>query len=208
MAPPRPAIPVLAKLDLVLETERLRLRPFSHADLDDLWPVVSDPEFPKHMSWRAHADRAETASFIDAANARVTEGTGVTWAIEHAGHAIGCIGLEGMVWGMRALRVDRAELGYWLAPAHWKRGLISEAADAAVRCGFHTIGLHKITVGCFVENLASRRVIEKLGFRPVGRLEDDVWRDGRWWSHLRYEMTAPEWPDVHTTMKVSRPRPT
>jgi RimJ/RimL family protein N-acetyltransferase len=49
-------------------------------------------------------------------------------------------------------------------------------------------------------------VIEKLGFRPVGRLEDDVWRDGRWWSVLRYELTASEWSDVSTTMRVSRPR--
>jgi ribosomal-protein-serine acetyltransferase len=75
-----------------------------------------------------------------------------------------------------------------------------------VRCGFELIGLHKVTVGCIAENAGSRRVIEKLGFRPVGRLEDDVWRDGCWWSVLRYELTASEWSDVSTTMRVSRPR--
>jgi RimJ/RimL family protein N-acetyltransferase len=48
-------------------------------------------------------------------------------------------------------------------------------------------------------------VIEKLGFRPVGRYEDHVWRDGRWWSVLRYELTASEWGDVSTTMRVHRP---
>ena len=61
-----------------------------------------------------------------------------------------------------------------------------------------------VTVGCFAENDASRRVIEKLGFRYVGRAEDDVWRDGQWRSHLRYELTAPEWPDVHTTTRIDR----
>ena len=47
-------------------------------------------------------------------------------------------------------------------------------------------------------------MIEKLGFRFIGRHEDDVWRDGQWHTHLRYELTAPEWPDVHTTMQIDR----
>ena len=43
-APPRARIPQLDQLDLVLVTERLRLRPFEDRDIDDLWPLVSDPE--------------------------------------------------------------------------------------------------------------------------------------------------------------------
>jgi len=136
------------------------------------------------------------------------KGEGITWAIEREGRVQGVIGLDGITWQLRAWRVDRAELGYWLAPALWRQGLMTEAAHAVVRWGFETLGLHKIKVGCVSENGASRRVIEKVGFRYVGRLEDDVWRDNRWWSHLRFELTAGEWPDVHTTMRVSRPRPT
>jgi len=74
------------------------------------------------------------------------------------------------------------------------------------RYGFETIGLHKIVVTCIAENVASRRVIEKAAFRWVGRAEDDVWRDGKWHAHLLYELTAPEWPDVHTTLRVPRPK--
>ena len=117
---------------------------------------------------------------------------------ERDGHAVGCIGLAAITWGMHAWRVDRAELGYWLAKAEWNRGLMSEAARAIVRFAFETLGLHKIGVGCFVENEASRRVIERVGFRYVGRLEDDVWRDGRWWSHLRFELTEQKWRDLQT----------
>lgn len=75
-----------------------------------------------------------------------------------------------------------------------------------VRCGFETLGLHKVNVRCIAENLGSRRVIEKLGFRRIGELEDDVWRDGRWWNVLTYELTQPEWTDMSTTMRVNRPR--
>lgn len=205
---PIPSIPTLADLPLVIATPRLRMRPIEQGDVEAIWPVVSDPAFPVHMSWSAHTDKAQTREYIAIASAALAKGDGITWAIEREGKMQGCIGLDGITWQHRAWRVDRAELGYWLAPELQRKGLMTEAAHAVVRWGFETLGLHKISVGCFAENAASRRVIEKVGFRYVGRLEDDVWRDGRWWSGLRFELTAGEWPDVHTTMRVSRPRPT
>jgi RimJ/RimL family protein N-acetyltransferase len=204
---PPPSIPQLAELDLVLETPRLRLRPFTEADVDDIWPVVSNPDFPKMMSWAAHTNRSETVGFVRAVTKGLEQNAGVVWAIEHEQRVIGSVGLDAMVFAMRALRIDRAELGFWLAPEHWNKGFMTEAADAVMRYAFHTIGLHKVTVGCISENVASRRVIEKLGFRYVGRLEDDVWRDGKWHSLLRYELTAAEWPDAQETMRnLRRPK--
>jgi ribosomal-protein-alanine N-acetyltransferase len=205
--PPRGGIPRLDELDLVLVTQRLRLRAFEDRDVEDLWPLVSDPELPRMMSWTAHTDRTQTAGFIGWTREALAKGSDATWAIELDGRAVGCISLDGIQFTLRALRVDRAELGYWIAPALWGQGLVTEAAQAVVRCGFETIGLHKLTVRCFAENAASRRVIEKLGFRLIGRLEDDIWRDGRWWSVLRYELISSEWSDVSTTMRVTRPHP-
>jgi ribosomal-protein-alanine N-acetyltransferase len=205
--PPRIPIPKLDELDLVMVTARLRLRPFEDRDVDDLWPLVSDPDLPRMMSWAAHTDRSQTHAFIQWTRDGLARGTGATWAIEVDGRAAGSIGLDGIQFAVAALRVDRAELGYWIAPALRGAGLATEAAQAVVRCGFETIGLHKIQVRCIEGNVGSRRVIEKLGFRLVGRLEDDVWRDGRWWTMLSYELTAPEWSDVSTTLRVKRPGP-
>jgi len=204
-APPRAVIPKLVELPLDLETNRLRLRLLAERDIDDLWPTVSDPEFPRFMSWSAHRDREETRAFVQGVSRAHAENTGVTWAIEHDGRAIGCIGLDGIVWQLRALRLDRAELGYWIQKASWGTGLVTEAAAAVLRCAFETIGLHKVTVGALEGNLASQRVINKLGFQLIGKQEEDIWRDGRWHTHLRYEMTARDYPDVHTTMRVRRP---
>jgi len=192
----------------VIETAHLRLRPFVESDVYAIWPIVSQPEFPKLMSWGAHTDRDETLGFVRGQLAAIASNTDLAWAIEHEGRAVGCVALVGIVWQVRARRLDHGELGYWLAPALWNKGLMTEAATAAVRYGFDTIGLHKITTRCLAENHGSRRVIEKVGFRFLGRAEDDVWRDDRWSTHLLYELTAPEWPDVHTTMRVNRPRPT
>jgi ribosomal-protein-alanine N-acetyltransferase len=201
---PRSPIPKLADLDVHLTTARCKLRPLRDDDVDDLWPTVSDPAFSKWMSWSAHVDRDETLEFIRAQRRGFANGTDLVWAIEHEGRAAGCIGFGGIRWEMRAWRVDRAELGYWLTPALTKQGLMTEAALAVLGFGFDTLGLHKITVGCIAENVASRRVIEKCGFRHVGRAEDDVWRDGQWWAHLRYEMTAPEFADTTSTRRFIR----
>jgi ribosomal-protein-alanine N-acetyltransferase len=205
--PPREKIPRLPELDLVLVTARLRLRPIQESDVDDLFPYVSDPEFPKMMSWHAHTERSQTLEYIRHVQAAFVNNAKVTWVIEYDGRVMGCVGLDDIEFQLRAWRVDRAELGYWIAPPLWSQGLMTEAAHAVTACGFEVIGLHKITVGCIVENVASRRVIEKLGYRPVGRWEDHVWRDGRWWSMVRYELTSSEWGDVSTTMRVHRPRP-
>jgi ribosomal-protein-alanine N-acetyltransferase len=204
-APPRALVPRLEHLDLVLVTARLRLRPFEDTDVDDLWPFVSDPELPRMMSWLAHTDRGQTLAFIAWTREAFARGSNVAWAIEVDGRAMGCIGLDGIQYAQRAWRVDHAELGYWIAPPLSGKGLMTEAAQAVVRCGFEALGLHKINVRCVVENTGSRRVIEKLGFRLIGQLEDDVWRDGRWWSVLSYELTASEWTDASTTMRVNRP---
>jgi RimJ/RimL family protein N-acetyltransferase len=203
--PPRTPIPRLDALDLVIATARLRLRPLEDRDVDDLWPLVSDPDLPRMMIWAAHTDRSQTLAFIQSTRDALAQGTGATWAIEVDGRVAGTIALGDIRFAHAALRVDRAELGYWIAPALRGAGLVTEAAHAVVRCGFETIGLHKIQVHCIEENAASRRVIERLGFRMAGRQEDDVWRDGRWWTTLSYELTAPEWSDVSTTMRVKRP---
>lgn len=205
--PPRARIPRLDQLDLVLVTARLRLRPLEDADVDDLWPNVSDPELSRMMTWAAHTDRSQTLGFIHAMRTALAEGTAATWAIEVDGRVAGVISLGHIQFAMAALRVDHGELGYWIAPALRGTGMTTEAGQAVVRFGFEDIGLHKIRVRCVEENIASRRVIEKLGFRLIGREEDDVWRDGRWWTMRSYELTTSEWTDVSTTLRVSRPRP-
>jgi ribosomal-protein-alanine N-acetyltransferase len=204
--PPRSSIPNIAKLPLVIETPRLVMRPWTVEDLEDIWPTVSDPAFPQFMSWHAHTTKDETREWLERISRVVTSNEEISWAIQHEGHVIGTIGLHDIVWQARAFRMDRGVLGYWLAAAHQRKGLMTEAVQAIVRFAFDTIGLHKIVVTCFAENVASRRVIEKAAFRWVGRAEDDVWRDGTWHAHLIYELTAPEWPDVHTTMRIQRPK--
>jgi ribosomal-protein-alanine N-acetyltransferase len=204
-APPIARIPKLSELPLVIETARLRLRPPTESDAEAIFAYASNPELPRYMSWAAHETVEETREWFRACVANIAAGTDLTWLIEHAGAPVGCIGLDSITWSLRALRQDRAELGYWLAPSLHGKGLMTEAAAAATGWAFERLGLHKVTVSCFEPNVASRRVIEKVGFRFYGRQEEDVWRDGTWYAHLRFELTAGEWADASRTLRFTRP---
>ncbi len=206
-----PPPPNMAELSRVIETARLRLRPIAKTDVDALWTHASNVDVAQNMSWEAHRDVGVTSAFIDRCLEAHAKGTSITWVIEHEGLASGCISLDRITWQFQAWRVDRAELGYWLGQPLWGQGLMTEAAGAAARWGFETLGLHKITIGCVEGNRASQRIIEKLGFRFLALFQDDFYRDGRWQPHRRYELTVTEWTnlfDISSTIRVSRPRPT
>lgn len=177
---------------MILRTQRLVLRPVAPGDEAALWPFVSQPDFPRFMNWNAHRDHEETATLVaELARARES-GTDFTFVIEHEGTLVGMIGLHGITRVHRAWRVDRAEMGFWIGPPHQNRGFVTEAARAVLRHGFEELALHKITIGCISDNASSRRVIEKLGFRPVGVQRHHMFRFGRWWDHLSYEMCVDE----------------
>ena len=205
-SPPPGPIPDLGALDLVIATPRLVLRPLESRHADELFPFASDPDVARMMSWNPHRDPDETREWVDGRIADRTKGVDLVWAIEQQGNAIGCVGLGNLKWTFRAWRIDRAELGYWLGEPFWGQGLMSETAHAVTAWAFDTLGLHKITIGCIDGNTASQRIIEKLGCRFLATFEDDVWLDGRWWNHRRYELLASEWNDSARTQRFSRPR--
>ena len=205
-APPRPGIPKVTDLPLVLETPRLVLRPLELGDADALFQYASDPEVSKMMSWDPHPDARETRAFLERMVAAREASTSTGWAITIDGKPAGVISLDGITWQFRAWRVDRAEMGYWLGRPFWGKGYMTEAATAAVRFAFETLGLHKVTIGCVDGNDASRAIIEKLGFRFLALYQDDFFRFGRWWDHRRYELTASEWGDSTRTLRFNRPR--
>lgn len=60
------------------------------------------------------------------------------------------------------------ELGYWIAKPHWNRGYATEAGEAVLRMARESLRLPRLGAGHFLDNPASGRVLEKLGFRPTG----------------------------------------
>lgn len=181
-----------SSLEFTLETARLHLRPIREADAKLMWPYVSNPELPKYMCWNAHQDISETKKFCRICEQKLQSGKGITWSIFYNDSFCGLIGLDGICHVEAAIRYDSAGLGYWLAPEYRKKGIMTEATKAVLCFGFEQIQLHKITAMHFKENMASKGVIQKLGFRLVGYQKEDAYRDGKWHDHVLYEMLEHE----------------
>lgn len=192
-SPPPPTPYPEVDPDVQLAIEDLHLRQMVENDAEEIYPWVSDPAFPRLMSWAEHKSIAETREFLAFAMARQNARQSLTWAVTRQGRIVGCVGLLDITFAVRAMRVDRAELGYWTAPPAQGQKVARRASRAVMKWAFEELGLHRITVGCIVENEPSRRVIEDLGFRFLTRLPEDCHREGRWWDVLRYEMLASEW---------------
>jgi ribosomal-protein-alanine N-acetyltransferase len=88
---------------------------------------------------------------------------------------------------------QNAYVGYWIDKALAGNGYVPEALVVLARFAFEDLGLHRLQVAIIPRNHASRRVVEKLGFRDEGIAKRYLEINGIWEDHIRYAMTAEEW---------------
>ncbi len=118
-------------------------------------------------------------------------------AKEHALHLL--IRQGGLAAGMVGMHVidrrnGKASFGYWLAPTHWGRGLVTRAVGRLLRFAFEEEGLQRAEIRCAPENARSRAVAERLGFRLEGRLRRAERLSGdRYVDHLVFGLLRSEW---------------
>jgi RimJ/RimL family protein N-acetyltransferase len=144
-----------------LETARLRLRLWRDEDLPTLARWNADPVVMRHMG-RGPMTVEESAAALDRYRRHWEEhGFGV-WAAEllETDELVGRIGIA----YHRAWPGD-PEVGWLIDPAHTGAGLETEGGAACVQFGFETLDVRRLVSICTEENVESRRVMEKLGFR-------------------------------------------
>jgi RimJ/RimL family protein N-acetyltransferase len=87
-----------------------------------------------------------------------------------------------------------AEIGYILDPAYAGKGLATEIAAALLRICFQDLGVRRVTAGCFADNLASWRVLEKVGMRREQHGVQDSWHaELGWVDGYTYAILRDEW---------------
>ncbi len=84
------------------------------------------------------------------------------------------------------------EIGWGMHPALWGKGYATEAARELLRFAFDTLHAHRVVAFCHADNLASVRVMEKLGMRREGRLRAVRWLNGQWWDEYVYGILDQE----------------
>jgi ribosomal-protein-alanine N-acetyltransferase len=105
---------------------------------------------------------------------------------------------EVLVGGLTISNVRRraaqfATLGYWMGEEFASRGLMSEAVGVLLPYFFDTLGLHRLQAAFLPHNAASRRVLEKNGFREEGYAENYLQIDGKWADHVLFALTRERW---------------
>lgn len=80
-------------------------------------------------------------------------------------------------------------LGYWMGQPYAGKGLMTEAVGLVVPFCFESLGLHRIHAAFLPDNIASRRVLEKNGFREEGFAEHYLQIDGKWADHVLFGLT-------------------
>ena len=152
----------------VVETPRLRLRPFGEDDLDTYARWHADPALIGPMGLAPYTrDRAE-AQLERHLRHWEEHGFGL-WAVEEneTGTLIGRAGAQ-----YHRMWPHDPEVG-WLIDVPWQgRGLATEAGAASIRYVFDELGFGRVVSICIPENTASRRVMEKLGLRLFHELDD------------------------------------
>ena len=156
----------------ILHTERLVLRHLEAGDAEDLFQLRRHPEVNRYIAREACRSREEAAEKIASLRAGQSQGKLLYWAIGLRGEyrLVGTICL----WNFTE-DGGRAELGYELLPDYQGQGLMTEAILRVVEYGVEQLGLTSMEAFTHGENLASRKLLEKLGFEvEEGRTDPKV----------------------------------
>lgn len=164
------------------------MRRFGESDLENVYRGLSHPdiikyygvhynsleETKKQMAWFAELEKNETGRW---------------WAICSKDDTIfyGAVGLN----NVQRLH-NKAEIGFWLFPDHWGKGLIMEVMPFVIGFGFNDLRLHRIEGFVESENTNSGKLMAKLDFRFEGSMKDCEFKNGRYISLDIYARLNPD----------------
>lgn len=174
-----------------LTTNRLILRRFTVEDAPAMYANwATDERTTLFLIWSPHESVDETRGIIERWVAEYEKPDYYHWVIDFAGTLVGTINLHGI-----SERAGRCELGYCLGSRWWNLGIGTEAARAVMDFAFSELGAHSLRAAHDEHNVASGRVMQKLGMMREGSARDYMLRrDGSlgdlvWYSILRDEWT-------------------
>jgi len=175
-----------------LETERLVLRPFEQSDTDALCAIHSDEPNARYLYNEART-REQVEQLLErkiAGSSLRAEGEWLSAAavLPATGELVCDVSLH---WESEAHK--QGEIGFIAHPAHHGHGYATEAARPLLAFAFEELGLHRVVGRLEARNIASARVLEKLGMRREALFVENEWVKGEWQSELVYAMLAREW---------------
>ncbi|MEM7128265.1 MAG: GNAT family protein [Chloroflexota bacterium] len=168
-----------------IETKRLQIRRFTTDDWRAVHTYTSMPDMMEYMEEEVMIE-ADTQEFVQ--KQTTDEVTAYALILKTEEQLIGHM-IYHPWYAPRTF-----EIGWIVHPGYHRQGYSTEAAYALLRHGFEEQKLHRIIATCQPENVASYRVMEKLGMRREGHFQKCIYRgNNAWWSEYFYAILAEEW---------------
>ncbi len=160
-----------------LKTKRLTLRKVEPEDIDSIFKYASDIEIDRYVGWDYHKSIDDTKEFVDSILTKYQKDEPSDWGIidNQAKCMIGTIGLfnYNKIHGF-------IEIGYALSREYWNKGIMTEALNIVNRYCYDELNVNRIEANCFIENIGSKKVLEKCGFRSEGILREKFYAKGKY----------------------------
>lgn len=156
----------------VLKTERLILRKVLLTDAKDIFEYASNPIVSKYLVWQTHKNIEDTKEFICQVIQGYISREPANWGIEfiEENRLIGIISF--LNWDQNHFK---AEVGFVLSDKYWRKGIISEALNKVLYFGFTRMFLNRIEARTMVNNIASQKLLEKIGMKFEGVLYEQMY---------------------------------
>ena len=169
--------------------ERRILRLLEEADADELYAVVdANREFlARWMPWAASTTLEGTLEFIRASRRQLADNQGFQVAIVDDGRIVGVLGFHRVDWDNRS-----TSIGYWIAEPSQRRGTVTQAVRALIEHAFRTWTLNRVEIRAGVDNVRSRAIPGRLGFKEEGVLRQAERIGDRYVDHVVYGMLAAD----------------
>jgi ribosomal-protein-serine acetyltransferase len=170
------------------------LRLLDEGDADELYRLIDEnrAHLAPWLPWAAGHTREATLEFIRQTQRQAAANDGFQAALVSDGEIVGVAGFLGVNWPHGSTTI-----GYWLSERHQGRGLMTGAVRDLIEHAFGEWDLHRVEIRAATENVRSRRIPERLGFREEGVLREAE-RIGERYNDLAvYAILAPEWVQEH-----------
>jgi ribosomal-protein-alanine N-acetyltransferase len=177
-----------------LSDGRITLRPLHRRD-GRTWNAVRSANAEWLAPWEAtHPEGAGRpltfGAMVRGFDREARAGRMLPFAVHLNGHFVGQVTVSGIVWG--SLR--SGQIGYWIDRSVAGQGVTPTAVAMTVDHCLFGLGMHRLEVNIRPENVASLRVVEKLGFRAEGVRRRYLHIDGAWRDHATFAITPEDVP--------------
>ncbi|WP_018780443.1 GNAT family N-acetyltransferase [Bacillus sp. 95MFCvi2.1] len=174
----------------VLETERLRLVEIDQFYCQKIYEIFSLEEVTRYYGMNSFTEFGQASRMIESFSKNFFEKRAIRWGIvlKETGILIGTIGLNNLqLWS------KRSEIGYDLHPSYWRKGYATEAVQKIITYSFQELGIFRIGAITYPENVASCKMLSKIGFQKEGLLrgyihQGDQQRDVYIYSIIRTDI--------------------